>query len=155
VPTDEYIATNGPWEMNFTLYNFQGMTRSDVDTPDDLQIFLIVYNLRNGKTYGGAAQISIKSGTRTIGSWSMVAEQESLYWFNTTILNPKKLRLFISFVDDKGKEVEISAPFSLPGQGGHNPLLWIAGGLLVLIALVAVGTKQTRKKKRAVKKNEV
>ncbi len=148
VPTDEYIATNGPWEMNFTLYNFQGMTRSDVDTPDDLQVFLIIYNLRNDTTYGGNAQIAIKSGTKTIGSWSMVAEQESLYWFNTSILNTKKLRLFVNFVDDKGKEVEISAPFNLPGQGGHNPLLWIAGGLVVLIVLVAVGTKQTRKTKK-------
>ncbi len=148
VPTDEYIANNGPWEINFTLYNFQGMTRSDVETPDDLQIFLIIYNFRTDKTYGGNAQIAIRSGTKTIGSWSMVAEQESLYRFNTTILNPKRLRLFVNFVDDKGRPVEISAPFSLPGEGGHNLLLWIAGGLVALIALVALGTKQTRKKKR-------
>ncbi len=126
------------------------MTRSDVETPDDLQIFLIIYNFRKDKTYGGNAQIAIRSGTKTIGRWSMVAEQESLYRFNTTILNPKKLRLFVNFVDDKGGPVEISAPFSLPGEGGHNLLLWIAGGFVALIALVALGTKQTRKKKKAV-----
>ncbi len=136
VPTEEFLAVNGPWEMNFTLYNFQGMTRSDVTAPEDMQIFLIIYDLRRQKTFGGRAEISVFSGDKPIKRWRLVAEQESLYWVHTTISATKNLRLEASFEDSSGKTVLISSPFHLPGEGGHNPLHWVAGAIIGLMGLV-------------------
>ncbi len=143
-PTEEYIASNGPWEMHFTIYNFQGMQRQYVDAPDDVQLFLVVYDLRRQKPYGGMARIQITSDDEPVANWHQGAEQESVFFLHAEIPDPDDLTLTVSFADPEGAPVTLASPFRLPGEGGRNPLVWVAVGLVGLVVLMAVASKQKR-----------
>ena len=102
--------------MHFTIYNFQGMQRADVDAPDDVQLFLVVYDLRRQKPYGGSADIEIHSGDSAVARWRMEPEQESVFYIHTQV-PPDDLSLRVRFADPEGKEVLLVSSFELPGEG--------------------------------------
>jgi len=147
-PTDEFIATDGPWEMHFTIYNFQGMQRADVDAPDDVQLFLVIYDLRRQKPYGGSADIEIHSGDSAMARWRMEPEQESVFYIHTQVAPPDDLSLQVRFTGPDGKEVFLVSTFELPGEGGRNPLVWVGLGLVGLLGLMFLASKQTRPRRR-------
>ncbi len=144
-PTEEYISGDGRWEMNFTLYNFQGMRREDVNQPDDVQIFLVVFDLKEKTTYGGHATIEIFSGDDRVAVWSQEAEQESIFLVSTKIPDPDDLSLKVAFNDHSGTPVTLSSEFQLPGEGGHRPLVWVGFGLLFLVIMLVFAGKQSRR----------
>ncbi len=143
-PTEEYIAGNGRFEMNFTLYNFQGMQRADVNQPDDVQLFLVVFDLKNKRVVGGRAQIEIHDGTQRLALWDQQAEQESIYLVHTQLPPSDELRLTVTFDAGLEQPVKLSSEFRLPGEGGRSPLTWFAGGLVVLIVAMVLAGKQKR-----------
>jgi len=116
--------------------------------PDDVQIFLVVYDLRRQRPFGGEAEISIRSGDEVVTRWRKQAEQESLFYIHTRVPDGGDLSLDLALLDAGGQRVELSAPFHLPGEGGRNPLLWMACGLAGLIAVMLVASKQTRPGRR-------
>ncbi len=153
VPTEEYIAGEGRFEINFTLYNFQGMQRVDVTQPDDLQIFLVIFDLKRKTTFGGVATIEIRAENTVVARFEQPAEQESIYFIHTQAPASDDLVMDVSFVDPEGERIVISSPFQLPGDGGHNPLTWVGGALLALVGVIVLVSKQARpsRKRRYVK----
>ncbi len=143
-PIEEYIASDGRWEMNFTLYNFQGMQRADVNQPDDVQIFIVIFDLKEKATYGGRAEITILKEDEKVAVWDKVAEQESIFLVSTQILDPDDLKLEVRIKDPEGKQVILSSPFSLPGEGGQSPLVWVGCGLILLTITMVFASKQKR-----------
>ncbi|GAB4300574.1 MAG: hypothetical protein Kow0090_16070 [Myxococcota bacterium] len=155
VPTDEFIASNGRWEIDFTIYNFQGMERGDVGAPDDVQVFLIIYDLKERKAYSGEAEVSIRSGEKTLAKWKLKPEMEYLFRMNAKIESPDDLSLSVNFHDEKGKKIEIAYGFFLPGLESHNPYLWGAFGIIALIALIFGTTKKSYPLHKKVNKDEL
>ncbi|MCP4600381.1 MAG: hypothetical protein GY847_07595 [Proteobacteria bacterium] len=142
VPIEEFIAGEGRFELNFTLYNFQGMQRADVNQPGDTQIFLVIFDLKNKKTYGGVAEIAIHSGQKLVAKWNQKAEQESIYFINTQIPNDDDLKMEVRFQGPDGKPVIISSPFNLPGEGSTSTLGWLSFGIIFLIVAMVFASKQ-------------
>jgi len=153
-PTEEYIAGDGRWEMNFTLYNFQGMQREDVNQPNDVQIFLVIFDLKDKSIFGGRANIEITSRDRLVAKWNQMAEQESIFLINTEITDLDDLILKVTFVDPDGKSVSLSSPFQLPGEGGQRPLVWIGAALIFLVVALIFAGKQKRPRRRPEQRKE-
>jgi hypothetical protein len=140
--------------MNFTLYNFQGMQREDVNQPNDVQIFLVIFDLKDKSIFGGQANIEITSRDQLVTKWSQMAEQESIFLIHTEITDPDDLILKVTFVDPDGKSVTLSSPFQLPGEGGQRPLVWIGAALIFLVVALIFAGKQKRPRRRPVQRKE-
>jgi ferredoxin len=153
-PTEEYISGDGRWEMNFTLYNFQGMQREDVNQPNDVQLFLVIFDLKDKSIFGGRANIEITSRDRLVAKWNQMAEQESIFLIHTEITDPDDLILKVTFVDPDGKSVTLSSPFQLPGEGGQRPLVWVGAALILLVVALIFAGKQKRPLRRRVQRKE-
>jgi ferredoxin len=153
-PTEEYIAGDGRWEMNFTLYNFQGMQREDVNQPNDVQIFLVIFDLKDNSIFGGRAKIEIISQDRLLANWNQMAEQESIFLIHTEIPDPDDLNLRVTFDDPDGKPITLTSSFQLPGEGGQRPLVWVGAGLIFLVVALIFAGKQKRPIRRRVLRKE-
>ncbi|MCP4444964.1 MAG: 4Fe-4S binding protein [Myxococcales bacterium] len=151
VPTDEYVAIRGKWEIGATFFNFQGLTRRDSDTPKDVKIYAYLYDLEADYAYMGEADFEIRKDGKVIARFERLqVDSEAVYSSRETFPESGDYQL-VAIMGDT--EVKLDFYIELAGNG-INWFLVIAIGLPVLLVfgLAFHGRRRTKKRLRAPKK---
>ena len=147
VPTEEYIAIQGRWEIGAVFFNFQGYDRRAADTPNDVKIFLYLYDLERDVHYQGPLTVEIRQGNVVVSRFDrLLVDEESVYSTRETLPQSGDYDL-VALV--QGHEVIL--PFHV--ELTDNPINWLligglGGPVALLFVLALVGRRRRRKQKR-------
>ena len=146
-PVDEYLGQAGDFEFFLVIYDFQGFQKEEVERPDDIRLFLNVYNLREDKAYSGPLVMEIYDEERMLVKVPKdSSEQESLYYFNRVLPQSGHYSLRVRVLHGDGKETLGVIPFKLSSQK-ISWGKWLILGLITLVGFVAFGSRKARIKK--------
>jgi len=147
-PVDEYVVIDGPWEMGAVVFNFQGIDRRTADTPNDVKIYLYLYDDRTGSAYEGPLEVEIRSEGEVVSTFERVqVDEEAVYSTRETLPRSGDYELLA-----RVGEEEVSLTFYVDLSSDRLPLEWIAGiggSASLLIGLAAVGRRRRRRRRRA------
>lgn len=141
-PEEEFLGQSGNYEFSLVVYDFQGINKEDAETPDNVRLFLVAFDLRTGKLYNGAMTLEIRDGDKVIHNEKLEsAELENLYSLHHTLpeTGDYSLHLTLHDVDD----LECVIPFQLSSQKIHWGR-WIAVSLVILLLVAAIGARKKR-----------
>ena len=142
VPQEEYLGQEGEFEFSLVIYDFQGIKKEDVQQPDDVRLFLVIFNLRENKVYNGPLTLDILDRGRSIYSEEFSSSvEESIYTFQRALPPSGKYSLGITLHD--GSKLRATIPFTLSSQKVHWGK-WVAGLMFVLVTIVAIGSRKAR-----------
>ncbi len=148
VPVEEYVVVDGPWEVGAVIFNFQGYDRTNANTPNDVKIYLYVYDDRVGASYTGPVDVEIRMDGDVISTFRRLeVDEESVYSTRETL--PKSGDYEI--VARMGSE-EVSLPFHVELAGeGPNPA-WMAAIVagVGVVAFAAWGRPRRKRVRRRV-----
>ena len=141
-PEEEFLGQSGNYEFSLVIYDFQGINKEDAETPDNVRLFLVAFDLRTGKLYNGSMTLQLRDGDRIIHQETLQsAELENLYSMHQKLPDEGDYNLHLILHDADG--IECNIPFQLSSQKIHWGR-WIAGGLGVLLVVAAIGARKTR-----------
>ena len=142
VPQEEYLGQEGEFEFSLVLYDFQGIKRDAAEQPDDVRLFLVVYNLTEGSVYNGPLTLEILDGRQAVyGKEFMTAQEESIYPLQYSLPSSGDYSVRINI--RSGKNVTATIPFKLSSQIVHWGK-WVSLVLVIVISVVAVGSRRAR-----------
>ena len=142
VPEEEFLGQAGEYEMSLVVYDFQGIHSQNIEDPENVRLFLLVFNLLNSRVYHGELTFEILDGDRVLLSKRYEkAQLENMYSAQRNLSDTGDYAVRLTLHDDGGRQCVI--PFRLSSQTTHWGR-WIALGLLVLIAVTAVGARKAR-----------
>ena len=142
VPEEEFLAHVGDYEMSLVVYDFQGIQRERAEQPENVRLFLVIFQVIDSKVYKGELTFEILDGERSIHSQRFQkAELENLYSIHKKLPDSGdySIRLTLHDADD----LECVIPFRLSSQKIHWGL-WIGLGLFVLLTVTAFGARKAR-----------
>ena len=146
-PIDEYVVIDGPWEMGAVVFNFQGLDRRTADTPNDVKIYLYLYDDRSGRGYDGPLEVEIRSDDEVVATFERVrVDEEAVYSTRETLPHSGDYELLA-----RVGEEEISLTFHVDLSSDRLPLGWIAGiggSATLLFGLAVAGRRRRRRRRR-------
>jgi len=142
VPEEEFVGQAADYEVSLVVYDFQGIDREKVESPDNVRLFLVIFNLEDNTVYGGPLTLEILDGEKVIFTERIEeSELENLYSMYREL--PRKgdysLRLTLH---DQG-DLLCTIPFRLSSQIVHWGR-WVAIAFGVLILITAIGARRAR-----------
>lgn len=156
IPEEEFLGQVADYEVSLVVYDFQGIQRDKVDDPDMVRLFLVIFNLRNNDIYGGPLTLEVLDNGKVVHKERhKSSELENLYSMHQNLPDTGNysLRLTLHSVDD----LHCTIPFKLSSQKIHWGK-WVAGVLLILIVVAAIGARKARvsmdRKEEAEKRKE-
>ena len=145
IPEEEFIGEVGDYEVSLVVYDFQGIDREKVETPDNVRLFLVIFNLADSTVYGGALTIEVLDGDQVVVSERQkAAELENLYSLYHELPNTGKYSLRLTLHDEN--DLVCTIPFRLSSQIIHWGR-WVAIGLGLLLLVTAIGARRARVRK--------
>ena len=142
VPQDEFLGQEGEFEFSLVIYDFQGIEKEDVQQPDDVRLYLVIFNLRENNVYNGPLTLDILDRGQSIYSERFSSSsEESIYTFQQALPPSGKYSLRINL--HHGSKLHAIIPFTLSSQKIHWGK-WIAGTMFVLVTIVAIGSRKAR-----------
>jgi hypothetical protein len=144
VPEEEFLGEAGDYEISLVLYDFQGIDRRNVEDPDNVRLFLMIFNLHDNRVYGGRLTLEILDRGEVVATQEFdSSELENLYAMYRRLPDTGKYALRLTLHDEG--DLECTIPFRLSSQKVHwGP--WVAGSLGVLLFVAAVGARRARVK---------
>ncbi len=144
VPSEEFLAIDQRWEMGATLFNFQGLDRRNADTPNDVKIYIYLFDLEAGRGWEGPADFEIVDGDQSIARFSRQhVDEESVYSTRETIPHAGEYRLIVR-VD--GDRLELPFYVELATDGIRYEL--VLALLIPTLALFAVARRGRQKRRK-------
>ena len=147
-PVEEYVTIDGPWEMGAVIFNFQGLDRRTADTPNDVKIYLYLYDDRTGCAYDGPLEVEIRNDGEVVATFERVqVDEEAVYSTRETLPRSGDYELLAHV----GEEV-VSLTFQVDLASDRLPLHWIAGiggSATLLTGLALLGRRRRRRRRRA------
>jgi len=142
VPEEEFLGQAGEFEMSLVVYDFQGINRENVEDPDNVRLFLVIFNLLDNRVYQGPLTLEILDHGQPVQTARFErAELENLYSMHRTLPDTGKYSLRVTMHEPH--DVSCLIPFRLSSQK-INWGRWIGAGLVVLIGVAAVGARKAR-----------
>ena len=142
VPQDEYLGRIGHFETSLMIYDFQGLTKTDAEQPDDVRMYLVLFDLKNNETYTGPLTLRVMDGDNPVAERTFAhSEEESLYALTRRLPLDGDLSLEIKLGD--GSELVDRLPFLLSNQRmawGR----WVSLALIALVGFAAWGSRRMR-----------
>ncbi|MCA9774614.1 MAG: 4Fe-4S binding protein, partial [Myxococcales bacterium] len=112
VPTDEYVAIQGRWEIGATIFNFQGLDRRTADTPNDVKIYLYLYDLKDDHAYLGPVDFEIRRGGAAVARFTREhVDEEAVYSTRETLPRSGTYDIVARLLDAPGGTATL--PFSV------------------------------------------
>ncbi|NNM29710.1 MAG: hypothetical protein HKO57_09310 [Akkermansiaceae bacterium] len=144
VPEEEFLGEVADYEISLVVYDFQGIDRKNVEDPDNVRLFVMIFNLLDNRVYGGKLTLEILDRGEVVETEVLESsELENLYAMYRPLPNTGKYALRLTLHDEDGLQTTI--PFRLSSQKVHwGP--WVAGDLVLLLAVAAVGARKARVK---------
>jgi ferredoxin-type protein NapH len=146
-PIEEYVVIDGPWEMGAVVFNFQGIDRRKADTPNDVKIYLYLYDDRTGRAYDGPLEVEIRNDGEVVATFGLQVDEEAVYSTRETLPRSGDYELLA-----RVGEEEVSLTFHVELDSDRLPLEWIAGvggSAALLIGLAMAGRRRRRRRRRA------
>ena len=156
VPTEEYIDFVGRWEIGATIFNFQGLDRSSADTPNDVKIFLYLYDLEADQGYDGPLAVEIRRNGEVVSRFDRLqVDEEAVYSTRETLPASGDYEL-VAFIEGlpKGGQTETEAvPLRFHVDLSTDRIRWglLAGlgtPLAVVFWLALFGRRRRRRRRR-------
>lgn len=149
VPTEDYVNIDGHWEIGAVLFNFQGMERRNSDTPNDVKIYLYLYDLRADRGYMGALDVDIMKDGEVVSSFDRLqVDEESVYSTRETLPESGDYELVAHMADG-----DVHLPFHVE-LASDQINWWLVGGLglpvLLVFGLALYGKRRRRKTRKKV-----
>ncbi len=142
IPEEEFLGQVADYEVSLVVYDFQGIKRENVDDPDMVRMFLVIFNLRNNDIYGGPLTLDVLDNGKVVHSERhKSSELENLYSMHQNLPDTGNysLRLTLHNEDD----LQCTIPFKLSSQKIHWGK-WVAAVLFILIVVAAIGARKAR-----------
>ncbi|MAE96975.1 MAG: hypothetical protein CL910_20185 [Deltaproteobacteria bacterium] len=147
VPSEEFLTIQGRWEMGATVFNFQGLDRRIADTPNDVKIYIHLYDTEASQGWEGPVRFTIEGDDEPIASFQRDrVDEEAVYSTRETLPSSGEYRL-VAEVD--GDRVVLPFHVELASRG----VRWgLALALLLpaacLVALALLGRSRSRRRGR-------
>jgi ferredoxin len=130
VPSEEYLTIQGRWEMGATLFNFQGLDRRTADTPNDVKIYIYLYDRDAGRGWEERVEFSILLDGESIATFVREhVDEESVYSTRETVPRSGDYEL-VAHVD--GDHVVLPFHVDLASDG-------VRWGLILALTVPALG----------------
>lgn len=145
-PIEEYVVIDGPWEMGAVVFNFQGLDRRTADTPNDVKIYLYLYDDRTGSAYTGPLAVEIRNEGQVVATFARVqVDEEAVYSTRETLPRSGDYELIA-----RVGEEEVSLLFHVDLGSDRLPYEWIAGvgGSAALLTGLAMAGRRRRRRRR-------
>ena len=153
VPTEEYIDFVGRWEIGATIFNFQGLDRRSADTPNDVKIFLYLYDLEAEQGYDGPLAVEIHRKGEVVSRFDRLqVDEEAVYSTRETLPASGDYEL-VAFVDPPGGGQAEQVPLRFHVDLSTDRIRWglIAGlgaPVALAFALALFGRRRRRHRRR-------
>jgi len=153
-PTEEFVVVDGKWEMGATIFNFQGLDRRAADTPNDVKIYLYLYDTEANVAYQGPLNIEIRQrGERIARFERQQVDEESVYSTRETLPRSGDYELVAEAAGDR-----VTLPFHVElASDAIN--WWVVGGIPTLgvwvIALLLYGRSRPHRRRKPKKPTAV
>ncbi|MCB9594395.1 MAG: 4Fe-4S binding protein [Sandaracinaceae bacterium] len=143
VPTEEFVAMDGRWEIGATLFNFQGYDgRRTSSTPNDVKIYLYLYDTEADQSYSGPVDIELRRDGEVVARYDRTEpDEESVYSTRETLPESGTYQL-VALVDGE----EIALDFYVDLDDGVS--WWVIALIVIPVALVFGLALFGRKKRR-------
>lgn len=144
VPEEEFIGMAGDYEVSLVVYDFQGIDRKNVEDPENVRLFLMIFDLNDNRVYGGRLTAEILDRNKVIERQEFEAsELENLYAVYRKL--PEKGKYSLRLTLHEEGDLQCTIPFTLSSQKVHwGP--WVAGSLGALLMVAAIGARRARVK---------
>lgn len=144
VPEEEFLGQAGEYEFSLVVYDFQGINRENVEDPDNVRLFLVIFNLRNNEVYSGPLTFEILDRAEVVHTEKHdAAELENLYSMYRDLPDTGRYALRITLHDEG--DLVCAIPFTLSSQKVHWGK-WIGIALFLFILIAAIGARRARVK---------
>ena len=142
IPEEEFLGQVGDYEVSLVVYDFQGIQRENVDDPDMVRMFLVIFNLRNNDIYGGPLTLDVlDNGTVVHSERHKSSELENLYSMHQDLPDTGRYSLRLTLHDEG--DLQCTIPFTLSSQKIHWGK-WVAAVLLMWRVVAAIGARKAR-----------
>jgi len=142
VPEEEFIGEAGDYEVSLVVYDFQGINRDKVESPDNVRLFLVIFNLEDNSVYSGDLTLEILDDDEVLFSERFKeAELENLYSIYRELNGEGDYALRLTLHDED--DLNCTIPFVLTSQK-VNWAPWVVTVLGVLIVITAIGARRAR-----------
>lgn len=114
VPVLEFINETPEYEIFMTVYNFQGLNLEQVESPDDVRLYIYIFDLKQNKVFKGQARFKILSRGQLVYDTKLIdSEQENIFVIQRKIENQDDLFINVEFKDQSGQTVTLEIPFQI------------------------------------------
>ena len=153
VPTEEYIDFVGRWEIGATIFNFQGLDRRSADTPNDVKIFLYLYDLEADRGYSGPLAVEIRHRGEVVSRFDRLqVDEEAVYSTRETLPASGDYELVAYVEADPAAEqveaVKLRFHVDLSADRIHWGLIAGLGSPLAVVFWLALFGRRRRRRRR-------
>lgn len=142
VPEEEFLGQAGEYELSLVVYDFQGINKEKVESPDNVRLFLLIFNLLDNKIYQGPLTVEVMDRDRVAHSVRFdSADLENIYSLHRELPDTGKYSVRITLHGENDLQCEIA--FQLSSQKIHWGR-WIGLTLFVLMGVSAIGARKAR-----------
>ena len=142
VPEEEFLGPAGEYELSLVVYDFQGINKEKVESPDNVRLFLLIFNLLDNRIYQGPLTVEVMDGDRVAQSVKFdSADLENIYSLHRELPDTGKYSIRVTLHGENDLQCEIA--FQLSSQKIHWGR-WIGLTLFVLIGVSAIGARKAR-----------
>ena len=133
-----------------TVYNFQGLNLAQVDSPDDVRLYLYIFDVEAGKVFKQPAQFQIFSSGKLVHDTGLInPEQENIFVIQRKIENQNDLKINVEFKGQKGEVVSLGIPFQITESFFQQYGLYLAITLFfALVGSIKMISEKWKKKEK-------
>ena len=144
VPEEEFLGQTAGYEFSLVVYDFQGIDREDLDEPNTVRLFLVIFELISGYVYTGPATLEVLDGSHPYYTERIESgAAENLYSIHESLPDDGDYALRITLHDSEDAQCVI--PFTLSSQ--KKPIgLWVTLAFVIMIGVSAFGARKARVK---------
>lgn len=155
VPILEFFQEDENYEVFITVYNFQGLSLEMVDAPNDVRLYIYVYDVKADTVLQQKLNITITSHDQIAYTDKNVAsEQENIFVIRATMPEQDDLRVSLQFSDSTGKAVTLTIPIQITKTILQKYGLAIAIALFLIIVMTSKLILDHRQEKDLLKETQ-
>ncbi len=148
IPTAQYGGATGDWDATMVAFFFDGAEelRMSSDTPNDVQFFIHILNMKTNQSYMGRMNFAVKEdGDTLVGQLEGITPlEESAYRVRQTFPRVSgnytiSLRIF---PEDASGPVVINVPFEFLRKGPNYRLISVGAGIILCLIGMALYHKK-------------
>lgn len=142
VPEEEFLGQAGEYELSLVVYDFQGINREKVESPDNVRLFLLIFNLLDNRIYQGPLTLELLDGGQAVHTVKFnSADLENIYSIHRELPDTANYSLRVTLHGEN--DLQCVIPFLLSTQKIHWGK-WVGLILFLLITVAAIGARKAR-----------